>query len=163
MKPLDSVARNSLLVIRGAQTFQHEGRTIGPTEWLLDVLFRPDVSDAQPVFQIDDPDVLGLLGMPQTSQRRFAFTVIAPHLQQVDQQATAASRIDSKQRTRFQRAVTNLAERVYLYFRLEEHRAARWEPRAPRRARVAGVAQRGAAARGARAARRVPALAPEAR
>ena len=119
VKPLDSVARNSLLVIRGAQAFEHEGRTIGPTEWLLDVLFRPDVSDAQPVFQIDDPDVLGLLGMPQTSQRRFAFTVIAPHLQQVDQQATAASRIDSKQRTRFQRAVTNLAERVYLYFRLK--------------------------------------------
>jgi ABC-type transport system involved in cytochrome c biogenesis permease subunit len=119
VKPLDSVARNSLLVIRGAQSFRHDGREVGPTEWLLDVLFRPDVADTQPVFQIDDPDVLGLLGMPQTSQRRFPFTTIAPHLDQLERQATAAERIDAKQRTRFQRAVTNLAERIFLYFKLK--------------------------------------------
>ncbi len=119
VKPLDSVARNSLLLIRGAQAFQHEGRTVGPTEWLLDVLFRQDVADAQPVFQIDDPDVLGLIGLPQTSQRRFSFNTIAPHLDALEKQASAAERVDAKQRTRFQRAVTHLAERVFLYFRLK--------------------------------------------
>ncbi len=119
VKPIDSVARNSLLVIRGAQAFQHAGRTVGPTEWLLDVLFRSDIADTQPIFQIDDPDVLGLLGMPQTSERRFSFNTIAPHLDQLERQATAAERVESKQRTRFQRAVTNLAERVFLYFKLK--------------------------------------------
>jgi ABC-type transport system involved in cytochrome c biogenesis permease subunit len=119
VKPIDSVARNSLLVIRGAQSFQHEGREVGPTEWLLDVMFRPDVADQQPVFQIDDPDVLGLLGVPHTSQRRFPFAAIAPHLDRLEQQATAAERIDAKQRTRFQSAAVNLAERVFLYFRLK--------------------------------------------
>jgi ABC-type transport system involved in cytochrome c biogenesis permease subunit len=119
VKPLDSIARNSLLLIRGAQAFQHEGRTVGPTEWLLDVLFRQDVADAQPVFQIDDPDVLGLIGLPQTSQRRFSFNTITPHLDALEKQASAAERVDVKQRTRFQRAVTQLADRVFLYFRLK--------------------------------------------
>jgi ABC-type transport system involved in cytochrome c biogenesis permease subunit len=119
VKPIDSVARNSLLVIRGAQSFAHDGRTVGATEWILDVLFRPDVADAQPIFQIDDPDVLGLLGMPHTSQRRFSFTAIAPHLEQLERQAAAAERIDAKQRTRFQGAAVNLAERIFLYFKLK--------------------------------------------
>ncbi|HEY6098544.1 MAG TPA: cytochrome C assembly protein, partial [Anaeromyxobacter sp.] len=87
VKPIDSIARNSLMVIRGAQSFQHEGRTIGPEEWLLDVLFRPELADAEPTFQIDDPDVLGLIGLPQTSQRRFPFTALVPYLGQIEQQA----------------------------------------------------------------------------
>jgi ABC-type transport system involved in cytochrome c biogenesis permease subunit len=119
VKPIDSLARNSLLVIRGAQTFHHEGREVGATEWLLDVLFRPEQADAQPVFQIDDPDVLGMLRLPQSSQRRFSFQTIAPHLQAIEAQATAAERVDAKQRTRFQSAVTNLAGRIFLYFKLK--------------------------------------------
>jgi ABC-type transport system involved in cytochrome c biogenesis permease subunit len=119
VKPLDSLARNSLLVIRGAQSFRHQGREVGASEWLLDVLFRPDVADAQEVFQIDDPDVLGMLGMAQSSQRRFSFAVIAPHLDQLEKQATAAERIDAKQRTRFQSALVNLANRIFLYFKLK--------------------------------------------
>ncbi len=119
VKPIDSVARNSLLVIRGAQSFQHEGRSVGPDEWLLDAMFRPDVADAQPVFQIDDPDVLGVIGLPQTSERRFPFRIIAPHVEEIERQASAAEAIDSKQRTRFQAAVVNLYERLYLYFRLK--------------------------------------------
>jgi ABC-type transport system involved in cytochrome c biogenesis permease subunit len=119
VKPVDSIARNALMVIRGAQSFQDAGRSVGPDEWLLDVLFRPDIADRQAIFQIDDPDVLGMIGLPQTSQRRFAFTALAPYLQQIEQQAMEAERIDAKQRTRFQGAVVNLFQRVYLYFRLK--------------------------------------------
>jgi ABC-type transport system involved in cytochrome c biogenesis permease subunit len=119
VKPVDSIARNSLMVIRGAQSFEYEGRTISADEWLLDVLFRPEVADAQPVFQIDDPDVLGLIGLPQTTQRRFPFTALTPYVQQIEQQASAAEKVDAKQRTRFQGAVDNLAQRMYLYFRLK--------------------------------------------
>jgi ABC-type transport system involved in cytochrome c biogenesis permease subunit len=119
VKPLDSLARNSLLVIRGAQEFAFEGRTVGADEWLLDVMFRPDVADTQPVFQIDDPDVLGLLRMPQTTQRRFPFTAIQPYIQEVERQAQLAEPIDAKQRNRFQGAVLNLYERIYRYFKLK--------------------------------------------
>jgi len=42
-----------------------------------------------------------------------------PRLEALERQATAAEKVDSKQRTRFQRAATNLAERVFLYFKLK--------------------------------------------
>jgi ABC-type transport system involved in cytochrome c biogenesis permease subunit len=119
VKPVDSVARNSLLVIRGQQSFAHEGRTVGADEWLLDVLFRPEVADAQPVFVINDPDVLGLMGMKQTSWRYFSFAHLQPHLEVIQQQAVAAEAIEAKLRTRFQAAVANLFDRVFLYFRLK--------------------------------------------
>jgi len=119
VKPIDSVARNALLVIRSQQSFRYQERTIGPDEWLLDVMFRPQVADAQPIFVINDPDVLGLIGLKQTSDRYFSFRQLAPHLAEIQRQAQAAHGIDPKQRTRFQGAVANLFERVYLYHRLK--------------------------------------------
>ena len=118
VKPMDSVARNTLLMIRGQQSLPHEGRTVAAGEWLLEVLFRPQVADRQNVFRIDDPDVLGMMGMQQTSFRYFSFEHLAPHLDEIQRQASAAHPIDAKLRTRFQAAVVNLFDRVYLYHRL---------------------------------------------
>src|SRR4051812_27984099 len=114
VKPIGSVARNSLLMIRGQQTFSHLGRTVRADEWLLDVMFRPDVAETQPIFVINDPDVLGLIGVKQTSERYFSFKDIAAHLDEIQRQADAAHPIDAKQRTRFQGAVVNLYERLNL-------------------------------------------------
>jgi ABC-type transport system involved in cytochrome c biogenesis permease subunit len=118
-KPVDSVARNALLVIRGQQSFRFRERTVGPDEWLLDVLFRPEVSDRQPVFVINDPEVLGLLGLRQTANRYFAFETIAPHIAEIERQAQGVHGIDAKQRTRFQAAIANLYDRLYLYYKLK--------------------------------------------
>jgi ABC-type transport system involved in cytochrome c biogenesis permease subunit len=119
VKPIDSLARNSLLVIRSQQSFRYQGRTVSADEWLLDAMFRPRVADAQPIFVINDPDVLGLIGLPQTSDRYFSFRTLAPYLGEIQRQAQAAHPIDAKQRTRFQSAVVNLFDRAYLYFRLK--------------------------------------------
>ena len=118
VKPIDSVARNSLLMIRGQQAFRHGGYNVGADEWLLDLMFRPRVADTQPVFVINDPDVLGLIGLRQTSDRYFPFMALAPHLDEIQRQAQAAHPIDAKQRTRFQSAIVNLFDRIYLYYRL---------------------------------------------
>jgi len=119
IKPLDSVARNALLMIRGKQEVRSEGRAIGPDEWILDVLFRPRVADAQPVFVINDPDVLGMMGLKQTANRYFSFDTLAPHLQEIQDQARAADALEAVQRSRFQNAVVNLYQRLMLYNQLE--------------------------------------------
>ena len=119
IKPLDSVARNALLMIRGKQSVPVQGRTLGPDEWVLDVLFRPQEADAQPLFVINDPDVLGLMGLKQGSNRYFSFTAIAPHLQEIGDQARAAQALEAVQRSRFQNAVVNLYDRLLLYNQLE--------------------------------------------
>ena len=119
VKPLDSVARNSLLVIHSRQGFRHEGRMVGPDEWLLDVLFRPSVADQQAIFVIDDLDVLGLIGAKQTRSRNyFSFADLSGHLEEIQKQATAAQPIPPQKRTRFQNAIVNLFDRVYLYYKL---------------------------------------------
>ena len=115
VKPLDSVARNALLVLRHKQTLRFDGRTVTADEWLLDLMFRPQVADTQPVFAVDDPEVLGLVGLHQTSDRYFTFTALAPYLLEIEKQARAASAIDSHQRTRFQNAIANLYQRIVLY------------------------------------------------
>jgi ABC-type transport system involved in cytochrome c biogenesis permease subunit len=128
IKPVDSVARNSLLMIRSQMSFrfeeevggQKQAHTVGADEWILDVLFRPEVADAQPAFVINDPDVLSLIGQKLSSTNRyFAFRDIRPFLGEIQNQAAAAEPVDAKQRTRFQGAVVNLYQRLDLYLRLQ--------------------------------------------
>ncbi len=119
VKPLDSVARNALLVIRSQQGFRFQDRPVQADEWLADLLFRPATADAQPVFVINDPDVLGLLGLKQSAERYFSFDVLKPHIEAIEQQAQAAHGIEAKQRTRFQSAIVNLYDRMILYNRLQ--------------------------------------------
>jgi ABC-type transport system involved in cytochrome c biogenesis permease subunit len=119
VKPLDSIARNSLLLARSKQYVRFEGKTVSADQWILDLMFRPEVADRQQVFNIDDPDVLGLIGLKQTSERYFSFETLAPHIDELEKQAKAAQPIDAKKRTRFQSAIVNLFDRVYMYFRLK--------------------------------------------
>ena len=131
VKPLDSVARNSLLVIRSQQSFQSLGRTLTADEWFLDLLFRPEVSDAQASFVINDPDVLGLLGLKQTSDRYFSFKTIEPALAEIQRQATAAQALEAQARSRFERATLNLFERLVLFRRVSETMPLGVSPAAP--------------------------------
>ena len=145
VKPIDSVARNSLLMIRSQQSFRHEDRTVGPQEWLLDVMFRPEVADRQPIFVINDPEVLGLMGLQQSSNRYFSFATIMPHIEEIQRQAEQAHQVEAQQRTRFQNAIANLFERLYLYYRLKNTLQLAGSPGlAPELAMAAspGVAQR---------------------
>jgi ABC-type transport system involved in cytochrome c biogenesis permease subunit len=119
VKPLDSIARNALLVIRGKQSVPFEGRTVLADEWLLDVLFRPEVADRQEIFVIDDPEVLGLIGIQQSKNRYYGFATLAPHIDEIQRQYAAAEPVEAKLRSRYQSAVVNLFERMFLYHRLK--------------------------------------------
>ena len=123
IKPLDSLARNSLLMIRSQQSFQYQGRALSADEWLLDLLFRPEVSDAQAAFVVNDPEVLGLIGLKQTADRYFAFKALEPYLAEIERQATAAQAVDAQARTRFERAIANLFDRLVLFRRMAETKA----------------------------------------
>src|SRR5262249_59873119 len=51
VKPLDTVARNSLLIIHGKQELRLEdGKRLSAMQWLTDVLFNAPVADQYPVF-----------------------------------------------------------------------------------------------------------------
>ena len=119
VKPMDSLARNSLLLLSGKQTLRVAGRPVPATQWLLDTLFRPETADGYPVFEINDPDVLGLLGIQQGPQRRYAFKDLAPHLEAIETQARHAEGVRSEDRSRFQASVEALQGKLILYQKLQ--------------------------------------------
>src|SRR5687767_12353208 len=64
VKPLDTVARTSLLMIQGRQRVRTpDGVTLAPIEWLLDVFYRPARADTYQTFEIVHPDLLSLLNL----------------------------------------------------------------------------------------------------
>jgi ABC-type transport system involved in cytochrome c biogenesis permease subunit len=115
VKPLDSFARNSLLELRGTQTLPEGGKTTSAAAWLVDALFKQESADTKTIFVIDDPDVLGLLGLEQGRERRFAYWQIEPKRDEVGRQAQRAEAVGSAKRTRFQSAVLALSRRLDLY------------------------------------------------
>ncbi|MBI4248662.1 MAG: cytochrome c biogenesis protein CcsA [Elusimicrobia bacterium] len=119
IKPLDTIARNALLILRGKQSLKTPDKRLSPGEWLLDMAARPERADGYKVFVIYDPDVLGLMGKEQTQEKYFAFDDLKPFLEAVQHQAEQADKIEPKLRSRFQAAVANLNERLVLYQKLQ--------------------------------------------
>jgi ABC-type transport system involved in cytochrome c biogenesis permease subunit len=118
IKPLDTIARTSLLMMSGKQTVRTDTRTWSAMEWLTELMFRSEAIGGLPVFEIDDPDVLGVLGIQQTQKRRFSFEELDPKEAEVERQAAQAEQIKPDQRSRFQTAILNLQERLLLYQKL---------------------------------------------
>jgi len=141
VKPLDSVARSTLLVIQGRQrVMAPDGAELTPDEWLLDLLFVPDRADTYRVFVVDNPDLLALIGKNDENlsirypeawkqamalvgflpsrQRRMSFNEIAPYLAQVEAQDRLAEPVEAQARTRFQSAVVQLYGNLASYLRL---------------------------------------------
>ena len=81
IKPLDTVARNSLLIMRSTQTLRlKDGAKMGASRWLADVLFNAPVADTYPVFLIHNPEVLGMFGWPQENKRYCSYAELHPYL-----------------------------------------------------------------------------------
>jgi ABC-type transport system involved in cytochrome c biogenesis permease subunit len=122
-KPLDSVARNSLLLLQGRQRVATpDGETLTPNRWLLDVFFRPQLADTYQHFEIVHPGVLDVLGLtPEkgAGNKRFSYLQIVPKLEELDRQSELAAGVEAPVRTSYQRAVLNLREHVILYQQLK--------------------------------------------
>jgi ABC-type transport system involved in cytochrome c biogenesis permease subunit len=122
-KPLDSVARNTLLLLQGRQrVVTPDGTTLAPTAWLLDVLFRPDRADSYQHFEIVNPgllDVFGLTIEDGAGKKRFSYRQLTPKLEELDRQAQLAQGVESALRTAYQRAVVNLRDHVIFYQQLK--------------------------------------------
>jgi ABC-type transport system involved in cytochrome c biogenesis permease subunit len=147
IKPLDTVARSSLLQLQNRQEVRapnvKDPVVSSPAEWLLDVFYRPEKADTYATFAIDhleQPEVLAVIGrtpenlrieyksavlktlaiadMVPKTQKRFSFQELAPHLQRIEEQARLASQVDAAVRTPFQRSVLQLYGNLRLYLQL---------------------------------------------
>ena len=120
VKPLDTVARNSLLIIHTKQTLRlADGREVSAIKWLADTLFRSQVADEYPAFVIQNADVLGLFGWQQSEQKYFSFAELTPFLKQIWEQGAQAEKLEAVERSAYQSAILNLRNALVLYQRLK--------------------------------------------
>jgi ABC-type transport system involved in cytochrome c biogenesis permease subunit len=129
LKPMDSLARNSLLEIREKQTLDTEPwkdwnenpKIISANEWLITVMMNPAVADAWPVFRVDNPELITLLKLPErnTAQQQdgkhYSWDQIAPSVDLINKEYARADKIDSAQRSAYEHAVCKVYERLMLY------------------------------------------------
>jgi ABC-type transport system involved in cytochrome c biogenesis permease subunit len=120
VKPLDTVARNSLLIVHGKQELRLEGgRRLSAMQWLTDVLFSASVADQYPVFLVQNAEVLGLFGWEQSERKYFSFVEFSPFLKQIDEQGAQSEKLESVQRSAYQNAILNLRNALVLCQRLK--------------------------------------------
>jgi ABC-type transport system involved in cytochrome c biogenesis permease subunit len=142
-KPLDTVARSSLLQFRGKQSVKPPGyrapgmaeylalmrgqplpadrRLLKPDEWLLQVVFNSDIADTYQIFKIVHPDVLTIFGLTREDGLDgdyFSVKQLSAKLGDLERQANLANAVESGARSPFQRAVLQLYESLVQYQRL---------------------------------------------
>ena len=140
IQPFDSVARNALLQIRSTGDcpleivpgwkFWHHPRKLKATEWLLEVMTRPEDADTRSIFLIHHAELIGDLklqdkGVENSGLRYYSFDELKPVAQEIFKQVEPIlkreedHRSGSEQRTVFEKQLMKLYNAVTLYQRLK--------------------------------------------
>ncbi|MBA3963951.1 MAG: cytochrome c biogenesis protein CcsA [Chthoniobacterales bacterium] len=119
IKPLDTVARTSLLIIQGKQTLTIEHGEMTAIDWLAEVMFKASEADRRKIFVIRSPETQAAIGRNDPAEKYFSFLDLSSHLQEIEQQADLAQKVEAQVRSPFQRDIIKLFERLTLYHRLQ--------------------------------------------
>jgi ABC-type transport system involved in cytochrome c biogenesis permease subunit len=133
LKPMDSLARNSLLQIYEEQTFNTEPwkgwnekpKNISAIEWLANVMMNPQVADSWPVFRVDNPDLITFLKLPERNLAQhqdgehYSWNQIAPSFDALNKENERVQKIESAERTAYERGVVKVFDRLMLYEQLQ--------------------------------------------
>ncbi len=118
IKPMDSVARHVMLVLRGKQTVTYQKQTLTAAEWAYQVAYQPHRVDDYPIFRVDDPTVLGMMDIEPGQKRYFSPHDIAPYLPLIQEQYEAADQVPAQERNLFQKAITRFGNTILMYAQL---------------------------------------------
>ena len=120
IKPLDTVARNSLLIIHGKQELRLEGgKRLSAMQWLTDTLFNAPLPINIRYSSCKTQTSSALFGWQQSDRKYFSFADFSPFLKQIDEQAAQSDKLEAVQRSAFQSAILNLRNGLSLYQRLK--------------------------------------------
>ena len=133
VKPMDSLARSSLLQLREKQTLNTEPwkawnekpGIISATEWLVTLMMNPAVADAWPVFRVDNPDLIALLKLPgkdlsqQQDGKHYSWNQIELALENFDQESQRIGKIEAAHRNAYEQATVKMRGRLMLYTQLK--------------------------------------------
>ncbi|MGA0845074.1 MAG: cytochrome c biogenesis protein [Luteolibacter sp.] len=121
IKPFSTYAGFTMLRLHGARSMKIANEDgvefkITPTEWLLDLLFRPQFSVRQPSFRIDNSSAIEAIGIePRGKRDRYSYADIAPGREKLGELAQTYAGIDVNERDPMQTQVLDLAANLRTY------------------------------------------------
>jgi ABC-type transport system involved in cytochrome c biogenesis permease subunit len=121
VQPMDSMARNSLLVLRGRQSVALPGgKSLSAIDWLLEAFFKPELADTRAIFRIDHPDLKAMLKL-SVDEKFFSFAQIRPGLGDLAREAERIEESGTKaeQQTPLEKAVIRLQQNIVLHRRIK--------------------------------------------
>jgi ABC-type transport system involved in cytochrome c biogenesis permease subunit len=126
VKPLDTYAGFKLLKFNGRRSCATpDGRKLTPIEWLLDVLYRPELARDYAMFSVDSSDVVISIGLtPHEKKRdRYSYKELAPGRDKMMELAGVYARIPDKDRGVVQTQILNLAHNFVEFEELVDYAA----------------------------------------
>ena len=118
-QPLDSFARNTLVVISSKQEFVDttaNDKVYKAIDWLLIVWSQPERADKFRIFRCDHPEVLTALGLPQRpGSYRYSNAELRPNLEKLAEQADVASMKPKEKQSHYDMKMMELAKHVQVY------------------------------------------------
>ncbi len=104
--------------------FSKHPKRLKPAEWLLEVMSAPERADERYIFAASHPDLLGLLklegkGVENSGLHFYRFNDLAPVVQTLQAEAQRVGKLDTTQRSSFDRSVMQLQNAFILYLRLK--------------------------------------------
>jgi ABC-type transport system involved in cytochrome c biogenesis permease subunit len=119
--PMDTLARMSLSMMNHHGTFTVEGKVEPASRWLLDVFMMPQRADAAKVFEVTNPDILGLFGRQEANGKpvSYSYNDCQPFLGEIGKQAGLATQTEAQSRNAFQRGILKLRDALRIYLLLK--------------------------------------------
>ena len=114
VKPLDTYAQFTLLRLNHKRSCQDlEGNTLSSIEWLLDVLFRPELARRYACFTVDSSEVLDSVGLAHEGKKkrdRYAYDDLAEARPRLGRLAERLRGKQGKDRSPVEEGITSLSE-----------------------------------------------------
>jgi ABC-type transport system involved in cytochrome c biogenesis permease subunit len=134
VQPFDSVGRNALLQIRGTASvpleekksyeFWKHPEKLKATQWLLEVMLKPEQADQRPIFLIHHPDLLNELNLRGKGKEKsglfyFTYNELTNAIPTIEKEGAQVMKIETQARTAYQKQVAKLYNALTLYKRLK--------------------------------------------
>ncbi|HYY29367.1 MAG TPA: hypothetical protein VE860_15565, partial [Chthoniobacterales bacterium] len=115
--PMDTLARISLSMMNHHGTCTVDGEVEPASRWLLDVMMMPGRADAAKVFEVTNPDVLGLFDQQAVDgkPKSYSYNDCQPFLAEIGKQAGFAAQTAAQTRNGFQRGIIKLRDALRIY------------------------------------------------
>ena len=112
-KPINTLARTSLQILSGRQTFaDSEGMRQPAIVWFLDLVTRPEVASTHKVFRIEHPEVLETLGLASREGFRYALGEFAGRLDELNRQVRLTAALEASELSTYQKKILEVDRKL---------------------------------------------------